>query len=211
MWHYHLLYRSIVLSQEVQVSGCMHVYRQFSAAQLQRHSCYKANNARLKRCRSKFTLLLPVSPSKRCICRCNMLIWVSSKSDLENYMQKCAQTNMMCLLPNTKRCTSLMIHSKSTPSRMPIDVGQPSVFIQIVEVLGNFRCNSLMRTKCQPFDITSSKYRALAQLSLMSLLLGLRGHVSRAQLQLKWMKLQLYTTVMKVGSPKWEVSRGTLI
>ena len=106
MWHYHLLYRSIVLSQEVQVSGCMHVYRQFSAAQLQRHSCYKANNARLKRCRSKFTLLLPVSPSKRCICRCNMLIWVSSKSNLENYMQKCAHTNTMCLLPNTKRCTS---------------------------------------------------------------------------------------------------------
>ena len=51
---------------------------------------------------------------------------------------------------------------------MSIDVGQPSVFVQIVEVLGNFRCNSLMRTKCQPFDITSSKYRALAQLSLES-------------------------------------------
>ena len=43
------------------------------------------------------------------------------------------------------------------------DVGQPSVFIRIVEVLVNLRFNSHIRTKCWPFkSFTLRKYRVFA-------------------------------------------------
>ena len=53
------------------------------------------------------------------------------------------------------------------------DVGQPSEFVQIVEVLVNLRCNSLMCTKCWPFkSFASQKYRAFARSPVNSHLVG---------------------------------------
>ena len=67
---------------------------------------------------------------------------------------------------------ALMIVSFKIICYLPAtDAGQPSVFVQIVEVLGNLQCNSLICTKFWPFSsFTLSKYWTSARLPIYSLL-----------------------------------------
>ena len=86
-----------MLSQEVQVSGCMHI-RSFQhlnpiTVAFTKPTMLDLNDAVFW----TFTFLPSVSPSKQCICQCNMLILVRSTSDLESAMFKCVHEGTRCV------------------------------------------------------------------------------------------------------------------
>ena len=148
MRHYRLLLWIIVQSQEVQVSGCLHIrsFHQLKPITVAFTSptMLDINDAVFW----TFSILLPGSPSKRCICRCSRLILVTSKSNLENFAQKCARRNRMCSLRNTNRCTGADDSTIQNHLFHMCDWCSTAVCIRTnSRSARKLRCNSLMHTE----------------------------------------------------------------
>ena len=146
-----------MLSQQVQVSGCMmHAYTQFWAAQIHHCSCLKAKNARLKQCSilDVYPIAFMYLPSKRCICGIICWHWLEALATWRT-TRKSVHEGTWCvhyLIPRGFLALAILPF-KIISFSCENDVGQSSVFVQIVEVIVNLRCqrNSLMCTECRPF------------------------------------------------------------
>ena len=138
----------------------------------------------------KFILLPPISPCKWCTCRCSMLKWVRSKCDFETTCKSVREgTWCVCYLLPRGVLELMNLAFKIISFSHASDVGQPSVFLWIIEVLGNLHCNSLMHTKCRPFtSFTSSEYWAFTQWPVNNFLVGFSCHY----VDMSHMRLHMY-------------------
>lgn len=103
---------------------------------------------------SNFSLLISVYPSKQWKSQCHASIWISSKSNYSNCVQKCVQKHQYLLSVDTNRCITATGTAIQNYLFLTCD-SHLMAFRIIVKGLESLQCNFLVGMKCWPLWVST--------------------------------------------------------